>query len=172
MISLTKETPSTHVDESWFFLLRTQENVRMFPGLPACSKSKSHLPKIMAIVANTRPDPSHNLDRKIGIWRICILKTAERSSKKRKRREQYEFDCTINSEWYKTWYINGLLPGIKTKMPWLHSKRVVHMQFSRMTLNSPHTGKINPEIFNSAGMGEGLNGRACHAACSIASLER
>ncbi|CAM9741400.1 unnamed protein product, partial [Sphacelaria rigidula] len=110
---------------------------------------KSHLPKIMVIVANARPDPSHNFDGKIGIWRICVLKTAKRSSKRRKRGEEYEFDCTIDAEWYKTWYIDELLPAIKLKMPWLRSKRVIVQQDGA----SPHTGKSNPEILNSAGMG-------------------
>ncbi|CAM9787782.1 unnamed protein product, partial [Sphacelaria rigidula] len=105
----------------------------------------------MVIVANARPDPSHNFDGKIGIWRICVLKTAARSSKRRKRGEEYEFDCTIDAEWYKTWYIDEYLPAIKLKMPWLRSKRVIVQQDGA----SPHTGKNNPEIFNSAGMGRG-----------------
>ncbi|CAM9958418.1 unnamed protein product, partial [Sphacelaria rigidula] len=93
----------------------------------------------MVIVANARPDPSHNFDGKIGIWRICVLKTAERSSKRRKRGEEYEFDCTIDE----------LLPSIKLKMPWLRSKRVIVQQDGA----SPHTGKNNSEILNSAAMG-------------------
>ena len=92
-----------HLDESWFFLLRTKEKIRIFPGeqIPGSPRvqHKSHLPKIMAIVANARPDPSHDFDGKIGIWRICIMKTAKRSSKRRKRGEEYEFDCTIDAEW-------------------------------------------------------------------------
>ena len=36
-------------------------------------------------------------------------------------------------------------------MPWLRSKRVVVQQDDA----SPHTGKNNPEILNSAGMGRG-----------------
>ena len=79
------------------------------------------------------------------------MKTAERSSKRRERGEEYEFDCTIDTEWYKTWYIDVLLPVIKEKMPWLRSKRVVVQQDGA----SPHTGKGNPEILNSAGMGHG-----------------
>ncbi|CAM9362117.1 unnamed protein product, partial [Laminaria digitata] len=144
-----------HLDESWFILLRNKENIRILhgeviPGSPRVQQ-KSHLPKIMIIVANARPDPAHNFDGKIGIWRICVLKTAERSSKRRKRGEEYEVDCTIDAEWYKTWYIEELLPAIKLKMPWQRSKRVVVQQDGA----SPHTGKNNPEILNSAGMGRG-----------------
>ncbi|CAM9592210.1 unnamed protein product, partial [Sphacelaria rigidula] len=142
-------------DKSWFFLLRIKEKVRIFPGgrIPGSPRvqHKSHLPKIMVIVANARPHPSHNFDGKIGTCRICVLKTAERSSKRRKRGEEYEFDCTIDAEWYKTWYNDELLPAIKLKMPWLRSKRVIVQQDRA----SPHTGKNNPEILNSAGMGRG-----------------
>ncbi|CAM9922222.1 unnamed protein product, partial [Sphacelaria rigidula] len=143
-----------HLDESWYFLLRNKEKIRIFPGeeIPGSSRvqHKSHLPKIMVIVANSRPDPTLDFDGKIGIWRICVMKTAERSSKRRKRWEQYEFDCTIDAEGYKEWYIDQLLPAIK-KMPWQRSKRVVVQQDGA----SPHTGKNNPEILISAGMGRG-----------------
>ena len=50
--------------------------------------------------------------------------------------EEYEFDCTIDAEWYKDWYIDQLLPAVK-KMPWLRSKRAVVQQDGA----SPHTGK-------------------------------
>ncbi|CAN0371463.1 unnamed protein product [Pylaiella littoralis] len=111
-----------HVDESWFYLMREKENVRVFPGEEVLGaprvQHKSHLPKIMVIVANARPDPAHNFDGKIGIRRICVIKTAQRASERRKRGEEYEFDCTIDAEWYKDWYIDVLLPEINKKMPW------------------------------------------------------
>ncbi|CAN0061435.1 unnamed protein product, partial [Laminaria digitata] len=119
------------------------------PGSPRV-QHESHVPKTMVIVANAWPDPSHDFNRKIGIWRICVLKTAERTSK-RKRGEEYEFDCTIDADWCKTWYIDVLLPAIKLQMPWLRSRRVVVQQDGA----SPYTGKGNPEILNSAGMGRG-----------------
>ncbi|CAM9506149.1 unnamed protein product, partial [Sphacelaria rigidula] len=143
-----------HLDESWFFLLRNKEKIRIFPGeeIPGSPRvqHKSHLPKIVVIVANARPDPTHDFDGKTSIWCICVVKTAERSSKRRKRGGEYEFDCTIDAEWYKEWYIDQALPAIK-KMPWQRSKRVVVQQDGA----SPHTGKNNPEILNSAGVGRG-----------------
>ena len=110
----------------------------------------------MTIVANARPDPTHNFDGKIGIWRICVMKTAQRSSKRRKEGDEYEFDCTIDVEWYKDWYIEKLLPAIKTKMPWLRSKRVVVQQDGV----TPHAGKDNPDFFQFGGDGAGLVGGA------------
>ena len=51
-----------HLDESWFFLPRDKEKIRMFPGedIPGSPRvqHKSHAPKIMIIVANARPEPS------------------------------------------------------------------------------------------------------------------
>ncbi|CAN0400133.1 unnamed protein product, partial [Pylaiella littoralis] len=146
---------AVHLDESWFYLMKEKAKVRVFldeeiSGAPRV-QHKSHLPKIMIIVANARPDPAHDFDGKIGIWRICVIETAQRSSKRRKRGEEYEFDVTIDAEWYKDWYIDEFLPAIKKKMPWQRSKRVVVQQDGA----SPHTGKGNPEILNSAGMGRG-----------------
>ncbi|CAM9813318.1 unnamed protein product, partial [Pylaiella littoralis] len=144
-----------HLDESWLFLLKDKENIRIFPGesIPGFPRvqHKIHIPKIMIIVANARPDPSHDFDGKIGIWRICVVKTDQRTTAKRKRGDQYDFVCTIDAEWYKDWYIDQLLSAIKKKMPWLRSKRVVVQQDGA----TPHTGKDNPEILNSAGMGRG-----------------
>ena len=117
----------------------------------------------MVIVANARPDPRNNFDGKIGIMRICVMKTAERSSKSRERGEEYEFDC-IDAEWYEAKYIDVLLPVIKEKMPWLRWKRVVVQQDGA----SPHTGKGNPKILNSAGMGHWWLARACDSACAVA----
>ena len=53
----------SHLDKSCFFLLRNKEN---------------------------RSDLSHDFEGKIGIWRICVMKIAERSSKRRKRGEECE----------------------------------------------------------------------------------
>ena len=74
------QSNAVHLDESWSFLLRNEEKIRIFPreetpGSPRVHH-KNHLPKIMIIVANDRPDPRHDFDGKIGIWRICVLKTA------------------------------------------------------------------------------------------------
>ncbi|CAM9413571.1 unnamed protein product, partial [Sphacelaria rigidula] len=76
-----------HLDGRWWFLTRNKKEVRVFrgeaiPGSPRVQR-KRPLPDIMAIVANARPDPSHDRDRNIGTWRIRVLKTAERSSKRR-----------------------------------------------------------------------------------------
>ena len=84
----------------------------MFPGedIPGSPRvqHKSHVPKIMIIVANARPDPTHNFDGKIGIWRICVMKTAQRSSKRRKEGDEYEFDCTIDGRSTRTGTSNNV----------------------------------------------------------------
>lgn len=46
-----------HLDESWFFLWRTKEKIRIFPGEGILGsprvQHKSHLPKIMVVVATS-----------------------------------------------------------------------------------------------------------------------
>ncbi|CAN0403747.1 unnamed protein product [Scytosiphon promiscuus] len=70
-----------HLNESCFFFLSNKENIRIFPGesIPESPRvqHKRHIPEIMIIVTNGRPDPSHDFDGKIGIWRIFVMATAQ-----------------------------------------------------------------------------------------------
>lgn len=59
-----------NMDESWYFLLKDKEKIRMFPdkatpGRPGVQR-KGRVPTIVIIVAKARPDPSHNFDGKVG----------------------------------------------------------------------------------------------------------
>ena len=85
-----------HVDETWFYLMVDGEQARYFPkevveDMPVV-QHKSHIPKVMFIVANARPDPSHQFDGKIGIWRISKEKVAERAGRYHEKGEKYEAD--------------------------------------------------------------------------------
>lgn len=110
-----------------FVFLGDKEKVPIFlaeaiPGSPRVQHN-IHLPTILATVANARPDPGHGLD---GIWRICALKTIEPLSKRRRKGgEEYELDCTVYADRYKTWYHDELRPAAKLNMPRLRSNRVV-----------------------------------------------
>lgn len=48
------------------------------------TQPKSHLPWISVVTAKAQPDQSHDFDEKIGIWRICVLKTVKSPSKGRR----------------------------------------------------------------------------------------
>lgn len=60
------------VDAMRFYLMRDREKVRMFPEeeeiVSANMQLKSHIPKLMFISAISHPDPSWDLDGKIGIY--------------------------------------------------------------------------------------------------------
>ena len=148
---------TVHVDESWFYLIREHEKVRMFPGEVDVGaiklQNKSHIPKVMFICAVTRPNPSRGFDGKVGIWRVSVLKEAKRRSKNHERGDMVEVDVTVDADWYRKWYIHELLPAIRKKMWWLKSEIVTVQQDGA----SPHTGKNNPRELNLAGKVEGWN---------------
>lgn len=114
-----------HVDESWVFFVRDRERVCIFPDedVPKAPRVQAQEPHYQGyfIMANARPDPSRGFDGKIGIWRICVMKTAQRSSKRHKRGDEYESDVNIDAQWCADWYENELIPAIKKKMQWLKS---------------------------------------------------
>ena len=148
----------SHLNESWLFLLRNKAKVRIIldeaiPGSPCVQHKSRHLPKIMVNVANARPDLSHDFERKDR--HLAHLRhengRAIVQDKRRKKGDECDFDCAIDAEWCKMWYVDELLPAIKLKIAWLRSKRVVVQQDGA----SPHTGENNPEILNSAGMERG-----------------
>ena len=156
-----------HVDEAWFYLIRDKEKVRMFPGEEKVGsikvQHKSHIPKVMFICAVSRPDPSRDFDGKIGIWRVCVIKEAQRSTARHKKGEEYAVDVTIDSEYYQEWYEHELLPAIKEKMPWLKSGGVVVQQDGA----SPETGKGTEEKLNRVGKEEGVGHSARDATCAV-----
>ena len=73
-----------HVGETWFYLLGDGEHALCFPKgvLEACTfiQHKSHKPKVMFIVADSRPDASHQLDGKLWIWEVCCEKLAQNAA--------------------------------------------------------------------------------------------
>ncbi|CAM9307431.1 unnamed protein product [Choristocarpus tenellus] len=75
----TSMANTIHVDETWFYVMTDGERVRVFPheddsDLPGSPnvQHKSHIPKIMIIAANARPDSTHSFDGKLGIWCVCV----------------------------------------------------------------------------------------------------
>ncbi|CAM9281815.1 unnamed protein product [Choristocarpus tenellus] len=92
-----------HATETWFYMVADGERVRIFPheddsnlpGSPAV-QHKSHIPKTMIIAANAHPGSAHSFDGKLGVWRVCAPKTAERTSKNHKKGDVYEQDCTLD----------------------------------------------------------------------------
>lgn len=80
---------------------------------------KSRIPKMMFISTVLSSDPSRNSDGKMKIWRICVLKEAQRTTARLIEGEEYECDVTIGHMWYKKLYTETPLPTIKQDIPWL-----------------------------------------------------
>ena len=78
------------------------------------------------ICAVSRPDPSRDFDGKIGVWRVFVMKEAQRTTARHQKDEEYAVDFTIDSEYFQEWYEHELLPAIKEEMPWLESSGNSH----------------------------------------------
>ena len=48
-----------------------------------------HIPTVMFIVVNSRPNDSHQFDGKIGIWRVCSEIVAEKSCRHHHKVHRY-----------------------------------------------------------------------------------
>ena len=129
----------------------------MFPGEEKVGsikvQHKSHIPKVTFIAAVSRPDESRNFDGKIGIWRVCVLKEAQRTTARRTKGEEYEYDVTIDHVWHQNWYTETLLPTIKQKMTWLRHEDVTVQEDGA----TPHTGHDTPSKLNATGREGGWN---------------
>lgn len=55
---------------------------------------------------------------------FSVMGEAQRTTSRRARKEEYEVDVPIDSEWYELSCIDDLIPTTKVKMPWLEGKDV------------------------------------------------
>jgi hypothetical protein len=127
------------IDESWFYLHEDQMKVRVIPGgdQPTVIRvqHKKHIPKIMFLCALARPRPEHGFDGKIGIFRVCKEKEAQRNSKYHVRGEVYVEDVNMNSELYVE-MMSRIIDEIKLKMPWMRNTHLYIQQDGA----GPHRG--------------------------------
>ncbi len=81
--------------------MRDGKKVRIFPrdlvARAPKAQHKSHIPKVMFIVADSGPDPDHDFDGKLGIWRVSKPKTAQKRSKQHGKEETYSVDTTLDA---------------------------------------------------------------------------
>ena len=144
------------IDESWFYLHRVKNYVRLFPDdeipEPPRVQHKSHIPKIMFLTALARPQREHRFNGKIGIWRVEEERICQRSNRYHQRGDIYTQDCTMNSALYRE-FMMKIFNAIKIKMPWLRGQPV----FVQQDGASPHKGNGNIEYFNTEGRKDGWN---------------
>lgn len=97
-----------NVSEVWFLYLIRDEKM--------CFKNvqhDSHIPKVVFICAVSCPNPSRDLDSKIGIRQVWTVKEAQRTTARYEEGEGYAVDATIDSEYYGEWYEHEQLQAIK-----------------------------------------------------------
>lgn len=152
-----------HVDESWFFLQTNDNYITIIDGVtvPEAQKTqhKSHIPKIMFMVAMARPrvvqtpEGEVHFDGKLGMWPIADLVPAQRNSRNRPRGTLEYKGISLTADIYREFFTmeGGIFDSIKEKMPWLRGTHV----FIQHDGAKPHTGLNNEALIAEAGSTDG-----------------
>jgi hypothetical protein len=131
------------IDEKYFFHKRIGKRLQHPPHVTpeaALFQSTSHIPKVLVLSAIARPDPLHNFDGKIGIWRVSETCVAKNNSKNRAKGTTYEKTVSMNAEIFRKMMQNKVIPAIREKMKWYKQINV------QMDNASPHVGKNNVDF--------------------------
>ena len=100
---------TVHVDEAWFWQMSNGAWYRSIPDengeCPVLksrrTRHKSHIPKVMFLAANARPNADYGFDGKICLLQIQEEKTAQRNSKKRKAGDKYLVNVSVDASIYR-----------------------------------------------------------------------
>ncbi len=109
------------IDEKWFFAIDMNTTMKLPPNVQAphhTLQSKSHIPKVMALVAVARPCAEHNFDGIVGAWRVGTFKKAQRKSKNRAKGDSYFVDCSMDSEVFLDIMKTKVIPAVRRKLHW------------------------------------------------------
>lgn len=137
-----------HVDESWFYLNRVTNQIVVFEGvnIPEAPtvQHKSHIPKVMFLVAMARPfiKPDGTwFDGKVGCWDITERVPAQRNSVNRPRGTLITTPLSLTADIYYDLFTKdgGVIDAIKTKMPWMQGRLLKVQQDGA----KPHIGHDN-----------------------------
>ena len=140
-----------HVDEKWFDITKTVATFYTVRGERVPTRrvqSKSHIIKVMFLVAVARPryDNNHRLlfDGKIGCWPFVEQVVAQRTTQNRPAGTIIIRNKNVNKPLYTEFVLQKLLPAIREKWPRgnVQEMRNVNLQHD----NSPvHFKKTDPE---------------------------
>ena len=131
------------VDEKWFYTVKLAGKKKLPKGKkikPQRVQHKSHVPKVMFLSALGRGP-----NGKIGMWRVCGQRVAQRNSKNHERGEEYEDDVTMTADLYFKMMTEDVFPAIR--LAYAHEAKV----FVQQDGASPHTGKQMIERLNRIG---------------------
>ena len=137
---------TVHLDEVWYYLDRDSSKELRFPGQVAVSPrrthSKSHITKVMALVAlgypHQRPDGTF-FDGKIGIWFCVESVPAQRSSVNRSAGTPVTTPYVMTADRYVDFYtrVGGVRDRIRQQ---LHHLKEHDIQLQHYGAR-PHTGQ-------------------------------
>ena len=109
------------IDEKWFFTHSTGLRLKVPPGVTPPKRGvqgRSHIPKVMALVAVARPRPEYDFNGFIGAFRVGETYVAKRSSKNHQKGDRYHKDKSMDSELFIDMMISKVFRSIYRKMTW------------------------------------------------------
>ena len=126
-----KERYTAWVDvyEAWFFTVNLHGRVKIAPGQQAPKlfcKSKRNIPKVMFLAAAARPRPG--FDGRIGLWRVCKSKEAQRPSKNHDEGDVYEVADTMTAAKYYEMMTKKVFPAIQKAFRGTGVKKIIVQQ--------------------------------------------
>jgi hypothetical protein len=107
------------VDEKWFPAHSSGQKCKLPPGTRRPKKplqSKNNIGQVMFLVATALPRPDKAFDGKIGFFRVCEMKVAERNSKFHNKGDTYEQDVTMDGKKYRQMMAKQVFPAARKKM--------------------------------------------------------
>ena len=141
---------TVHVDESWFYLTTVDKQVLLWGDLMEpdhpCVKHKSHIIKVMFLVAMARPQKRPG---RVGMWDCTEEVLTKKASINRPAGVLETRAKSIDAEFYQELCTmeGGVLDAVKLAMPWRkHSGIIIQHDGA-----SPHNGKGNDDALDEAG---------------------
>jgi hypothetical protein len=149
-----------HLDEKWFYVMRTKRKLKIFPGhtfLDQTVVHKSHIKKVMFIAVLGQPqyrDGSH-FDGKVGLFPVMEWGVAQRNSANRPAGTPVVNCLSLTAEVYLDMMTRngGILDTIKQKMPWAQDANIVIQHDGA----PGHEGAGNRDALAAAGQQGGWN---------------
>ncbi|KAH9149974.1 hypothetical protein AeRB84_007104 [Aphanomyces euteiches] len=131
-----------HVDQRWFYLTKNKNTYYVFDNeemAQRSTKSKSHITKVMFLVAVACPHYDHAAKKlfegKLGVWPFVTQERAQRGSKNRPKGTLETKPINVDGDVYQEKMVNEAIPVILNKIPKTQLQKGVWIQQDNA---SPH----------------------------------
>ncbi|ETV72992.1 hypothetical protein H257_12038 [Aphanomyces astaci] len=116
---------AVHIDEKWFYITKIRRRFYLWhdeENMPRHVQSKSHITKVMFLVAVARP--RSDWDGKFGCWPFVVSTPAQRTSANRPA------GALVTKSVYRSYLVEKVIPSIKEMWRWLtdDNEGVVYLQ--------------------------------------------